>query len=135
MLFRSTRLLPEWWEEVYDSPGSALFKLVVSEVRNFPEIAEFYAREVIEPGLEVIGLLLQRGIDAGEFRPIDVDAAAHSLVLPMIMLCLHKHSVGACPLSHRLVEDPRQLIRAHLHLVFQGLRAPTEPGAATPQTP
>ncbi len=130
-----TRLLPEWWEEVYDSPSSALFKLVVTEVRNFPEIAEVYAREVIEPGLEVIELLLQRGIDAGEFRPVDTTAAAHSLVLPMIMLCLHKHSIGACPLASRVVEDPRQLIRAHLQLVFQGLRAPTEPGVAAPHTP
>jgi AcrR family transcriptional regulator len=117
-----TELLPTWWEEVYDSPSSALFKLVITEVRNFPEIAEFYAREVIEPGLAVIQALLQRGIERGEFRPVDVESAAHSLVLPMIMLCLHKHSVGACALADAMVADPRRIIRSHLQLVLRGLQ-------------
>ena len=125
-----TELLPTWWEEVYDSPASAVFKLVMTEVRNFPEIADFYASEVIQPGLAVIGQLLQSGIDQGEFRPVDVTSTAHSLVLPIIMLCLHKHSMGACPVAADLNLDPRGLIRAHLQLVLHGLQA--EPTKARP---
>ena len=121
-------LLPEWWETVYDSPNSGMFKLVITEVRNFPEIAEFYAREVVEPGMEVIGQLLQRGVAQGEFRAdLDVMAAVHSVVLPMIMLCLHKHSLGPCSCIVSILPEPRQLIRSHMALLLQGLQTPAAP--------
>ena len=45
-----------------------MFKLIITEVRNFPEIAEFYRHEVIEPGQRLVGQVLQRGIERGEFR-------------------------------------------------------------------
>jgi AcrR family transcriptional regulator len=122
-------LMTEWWVSVYDSPSSAIFKLVTTEVRNFPEIGDFYLREVIEPGHRLIGGLVQRGIDRGEFRPVDVDAVVHSIVLPMVMLCLHKHSMGACGFPDSHLTQPSAFIRHHLDLVLHGLRLP--PGAAT----
>ena len=68
-------LLANWWLRVLDSPASGVFKLIITEVRSFPEIAEYYYREVVEPGAELIGGVLRRGIAAGEFRTVDVDAA------------------------------------------------------------
>src|SRR5512144_2427518 len=43
-------LLPRWWENIFNSPASGVFKLIITEVRTFPEIAEYYMREVVEPG-------------------------------------------------------------------------------------
>lgn len=51
--------------------------LVVSEVRHFPEIAEFYVHEVVEPGQRLIGDLLRRGIERGEFRDVDVNETVY----------------------------------------------------------
>jgi AcrR family transcriptional regulator len=128
-------LLPEWWEAVYDSPSSGVFKLVITEVRNFPDIAEFYAREVVEPGSEVIAQLVQRGMAQGEFRAdLDVASTVHSVVLPMIMLCLHKHSLGPCSCFEAMMPEPRQLIRQHLNLLLHGLRVRPEP-AMSPKLP
>ena len=127
-------LLPEWWETVYDSPNSGMFKLVITEVRNFPEIAEFYAREVVEPGMDVIGQLLQRGMAQGEFRSdLNIMAAVHSVVLPMIMLCLHKHSLGPCACIANILPEPRQLIRSHMALLLQGLQNPASPKTRRPR--
>jgi len=118
-----TEVLTEWWATVVDSPTSAVFKVIIGEVRNFPEIADFYAREVVEPGKQLIGRILQRGITRGEFRrDFDVPAAVLSIIFPMIMLCLHKHSLGACPPMLELVE-PRDFIRRHIELLLDGLRA------------
>ena len=132
-LLRNT--LAEWWLRVGDSPVSGVFKLIVTEVRNFPEIAQFYVQHVVEPGEALIGRVLQRGIDRGEFRPLDVPSAVHSLVLPMVMLCLHKHSLGACgPADHRL--DPPTFIRNHIDLVLHGLLlqgGSPSPAAAKPK--
>jgi len=115
-------LMTDWWVNVYESPSSAIFKLVMTEVRNFPDIGEFYLREVIEPGHQLIGGLVQRGIDRGEFRPVDVDSVVHSIVLPMVMLCLHKHSMGACGFADSHLTHPAEFIRQHLDLILNGLR-------------
>lgn len=116
-----SEVLGEWWTHVFDSPTSAVFKLIITEVRNFPEIAEFYVREVVGPGKQLVGRIVQRGIDRGEFRPVDVPSTVLSIIMPMIMLCLHKHSIGACmPLANEV--DPHTFIRQHIELVLQGLR-------------
>jgi AcrR family transcriptional regulator len=116
-------VLTQWWQDVYDSAASGVFKLIITEVRNFPDIADFYAREVIEPGKALIGRIVQQGIDTGEFHAdADVPSTVYSLVFPMVMLCLHKHSVGACAPHQDL--DPERFIRSHIQLVVAGLQAP-----------
>jgi AcrR family transcriptional regulator len=115
-------LLTGWWQRIYDGPTSGVFKILITEVRNFPEIADFHRRAVVEPGEKLIGGILQRGIDRGLFRPVDVHAAVHSIVFPLIMVCLHKHSVGACIPEARL--DGRAFIRSHIDLLLDGLAAP-----------
>jgi AcrR family transcriptional regulator len=120
------RQLTVWWLGVLDSPLSGVFKLVITEVRNFPDIAEFYVREVVDPGQQLIGRIIQRGIDAGEFKRVDVPCAVHSLMLPMIMLCLHRHSLGACTALESPIDNHR-FVHQHVDLVLNGLALP--PGA------
>ncbi len=111
-------MLVEWWQQTYASPGSGAFKLIITEVRNFPDIAEFYVREVIEPGHQLVATILRRGIASGEFRAVDVESAVHSLLLPMVMLCTHKHALGAC--TQHSIDAPR-FIADHVELVLHGL--------------
>lgn len=114
-------LVPSWCE-LYDSPAAGVFKLIITEVRNFPDIGEFYVRNVIEPGHQLVGTILARGIASGEFRRVDVESAVHSLLLPMVMLCTHKHALGAC--TQHTIDAPR-FIADHVDLVVRGLlRAP-----------
>ena len=112
-------MLVEWWGHLYDSPASGVFKLVITEVRNFPEIGDFYARQVVEPAHQLISGIVRQGIARGEFRAVDVDHAVHSLVLPLVMICLHRHSLGACPGEWHL--DGSAFIAQHVHLVLDGL--------------
>jgi AcrR family transcriptional regulator len=118
-------VLTHWWQRLYDSPASGVFKIIITEVRNFPELAEFHRRSVVEPGQRLIGELLQRGIDRGEFRQVDLHTAVHSLVFPMIMVCLHKHSLGACIPEERL--DGKAFIRDHVEMMIDGLAARPSP--------
>ena len=129
-------ILIDWWTQLYDSPASGVFKLVITEVRNFPEIAGFYHREVVERAHDLLGAILRQGIAQGEFRPVDVDHAVHSLVLPLVMICLHRHSLGACtPADWHL--DGRAFIAQHVHLVLAGLsvRLPDPPTTQKPPSP
>ncbi|HWP18335.1 MAG TPA: TetR/AcrR family transcriptional regulator [Burkholderiaceae bacterium] len=118
-------LARQWWERVGETQASGIFKLIITEVRNFPDLAQFYAEEVIEPGRRLVTKLLQRGIDRGEFRPVPLLDTAHALIFPMLMLCLHKHSVGACAIGDEVTSDPRSFIDHHIDLLLHGLhRAP-----------
>lgn len=120
-------MLVPWWQQVYASQTSGTFKLIMSEVRNFPDIAEFYVREVIEPGEQLIGRIVQRGVDSGEFRAVDIAYTVHSLLLPMVMLCTHKHALGACT-QHSI--DAPAFIAAHVDLVVRGLLREVPPASA-----
>lgn len=127
-------VLTTWWARMFDSPASGVFKLMISEVRGFPEIAEFYVHEVIEPGERAIGAIVQRGIARGEFRPVDVPTVVHSLLLPMVMMCLHKHSIGACS-AHKMDVEPHRFMRDHVELVLRGVLADPRADAAATAAP
>jgi len=124
---RLVDVMTHWWSKILSSPASGVFKLVITEVRNFPEIAQFYFEEVIQPGTAIISQLIRKGIEAGEFRPVDEVMVVHSIVLPMVMLCLHKHSIGACSAAGQTLLDAPAFIAQHMQLIVQGLRMPPQP--------
>ena len=120
----TTELLPylmaEWWRRIGETRASGICKLIVSEVRNFPDIAAFYLEEVVLPAERMIGGVIQRGIDRGEFRPVPIHETVHALIAPMLFMMLHKHSMGCCQGADRAI-DPQRLIAAQLDLVLHGL--------------
>ena len=85
-----------WWERIGATRASGITKLLISEARNFPDLAAFYQQEVIRPGMELVRRILQRGVERGEFRPLDLDYAIYGIVAPMIFLIMMKHSLGVC---------------------------------------
>ena len=115
------KLFEVWWDRVAESNAGGLHKVVLSEVRNFPELAQFYADEVIVPAHRLFESVVQRGIERGEFRPVDTGPVAHALMAPMIFLMLHRHSFGACPIQGCDV-DPRATLMAHADLMLHGLQ-------------
>ncbi|MDQ3058732.1 MAG: TetR/AcrR family transcriptional regulator [Pseudomonadota bacterium] len=122
-----------WWERVGATRASGITKLMVCEAGNFPEIAAFYQQEVAQPGLTLIRRVLQRGVDRGEFRPLDMDYAAYSIVAPMIFLFLSRHSAGVCVPSP-LGLAPEKYIASQLNILLHGLSAAPDPAtAATPK--
>ena len=131
-------LLCDWWLRVFDSPAAGVFKLVITEVRSFPEIASYYFSAVIEPGSQLVADILERGIANGEFREVNVEAAVHSLVLPMVMLCVNKHSLGACVPVDALMQ-PEVFVRQHMELIITGMlkpagKAPSKARTKSPDT-
>ncbi len=125
------KLLVTWWTRIYEGPASGVFKLVVTEVRNFPEIGEFWVERVVAPGLAVVSGLLRRGVERGEFAVDDIESATHSILMPLILECIHKHSFMACGIGKDMEIDPVQFMHAHLRLIFAGLRAGARQSAPT----
>ena len=108
-----------WWERIGETRASGIIKLMTSEVRNFPEVAQFYVDEVVTPSNQMLAQVIQRGVDRGEFRAVNVPEVVHALVGPLIFLVLNKHSLGACSISFLL--EPRAVITALIDMVLNGL--------------
>ena len=118
-----------WWERIGATRASGITKLMISEARNFPELAAFYQQEVIRPGTLLIRRILQRGMDSGEFRPVDLDYAVFSIVAPMIFLIMMKHSLGACaPQDYPL--DAERYVNTQVDNLLTGLCKRNDGGAA-----
>ncbi len=125
------QLLVNWWQRVYAGPASGVFKLVITETRNFPEIGELWLERVVVPRRQIVSDLLRRGIERGEFALFDINVAVDSLLKPMILLCVHKHSFADCGIGKVLSVDPVAFMHAHLRLVLMGLwTRPVDSGVA-----
>lgn len=124
-------LLQTWWERVGNTRASGIFKIILTEMGNFPDFGRFYIEEVIQPGEQLFMRVLQRGIDTGELRDINQFEAVHVIIFPMLMMCLHKHSIGAC--AHiREMMDPHSFLRTHVDVVMRGLAVRPEGDTAEP---
>lgn len=113
-------LLHKWWDRVGNTPAGGIHKIMMAEVRNFPEIAQFYRDEVIQPAQELLVRTLRRGVERGEFREMPLEEVTQALFAPLIFLALHKHSFGACPAEGNSI-DPNRVIATHIDLVLHGL--------------
>ena len=115
-------LMLEWWRRYGATKASGISKLVMSEASNFPDLARFFQEEVVEPGHAMIRSVLQRGVDRGEFRAVDLDLTVHSVLAPLLFLVTWKHSMApCCPSSQQI--DPESFIRHHADLLVRGLSA------------
>ncbi|MCG2594190.1 TetR/AcrR family transcriptional regulator [Ramlibacter sp. XY19] len=111
-----------WWERIGATRASGITKLIISEARNFPDIAAFYHQEVIEPGTQLVRRILERGVARGEFRALDIDYTLFSIVAPMVYLTMMKHSVGACVPADFEV-DPARYVETQADNLLRGLCA------------
>lgn len=119
-----------WWDRVGATAASGITKLMLSEAQNFPQLAAFYREEVTAPGYALVRRILQRGIDSGEFRPMNLDYTVYSVISPMIFLILAKHSASVCLPSEQPL-PAHQFIAAQLCVVLDGMRS-TRPTTGAP---
>jgi len=116
-----------WWERVGSTQAAGISKLMMSEAGNFPELAAFYQAEVIAPGNALVQRVLQRGIDSGEFRPMDLNYGAYLVMAPILFLAISKQSLGSC-MPAGVAFDPLAYIQTQVDNMLIGL-------AVRPSTP
>jgi AcrR family transcriptional regulator len=112
--------------ELLPSPISVMPKLVLSEAGNFPDLARFYLDAVIHRMFRLLASMVQKGIDTGEFRPVDPNNTVYCIIGPLLLTLLWHHSLEPHD-EHRL--DVEAVCRTHLDLLLHGL-SPTVPAAA-----
>jgi len=104
--------------EVVSTRRAAIVRLVMAEGSRFPDIAEFYYREVVSRGLAGMRALIQIGIARGEIRQTGLTDFPQIVVAPAMVAVIWQGLFGRlAPL------DASAMMRVHLDLIF-GERGP-----------
>jgi AcrR family transcriptional regulator len=128
-----TEYLRSYWKFIRSEQFAPLFRLIHAEIHNFPDLARFYAEEVVARSHRLLSTLIARGIESGEFRQTDPAVAARVLTAPFVMhglWCTHREFFAAVAMkSDEQVLD--ELIDFCLHALQP--REAVQPAA--PNTP
>jgi AcrR family transcriptional regulator len=104
--------------EVIGTRRADIIRMIVSEGTRFPQLAEFYYREVIAHGIAGMRKLIEYGIARGEIRNTGLADFPQLLVAPMMVAVIWQGLFGKlAPL------DVAAMLRVHLDLIFDEGRA------------
>jgi AcrR family transcriptional regulator len=108
-----------YWAFVRSPVFITIYRLVLGELHQFPDLAKFYADEVVARGQKLIGGIIRRGIDEGEFRDIDPMVAARMVVALIVMNGIWRDEHTGVPLlAHKSDEEVfNELAQFYLHAI------------------
>lgn len=104
--------------EVYQTRRGDIIRLMIAEGARFPQLAEFYYREVVSRGIAGMQMLIQYGISRGEVNNPAVIKHPQLLIAPaMIAVIWHGLFGRFAPL------DVKAMFEVHVDLIFGPGRA------------
>ncbi len=108
-----------YWAFVRSPVFITIYRLVLAELHQFPDLAKFYAVEVVARAQRLLSGIIQKGINAGEFREIDPMVAARMLVALTVMNGIWRDEHTGVPLlAHKSDEDVfKELAQFYLHSI------------------
>jgi len=74
-----TTFMRGYWSFVRTPAFAVIYRVVVSELHQFPDLVEFYVSEVMLRTQQLVARIITRGIAAGEFRSVEPMVAARML--------------------------------------------------------
>jgi len=122
----------EYWKFVRSPVFSTIYRLVLGELHQFPDLAKFYADEVVARMQKMLSGIIQRGVEAGEFREIDPAVAARMLMALTVMNAIWRDEHTGVPLlCHKNDEEVfRELAHFYLHSLTTSVGASAQADGA-----
>ena len=116
--FEQLRLIARvMYRDMVGTDRKRLLHMIVAEGPRFPWLTEFYHREILSRGMDLIRSVLRRGAERGEFELDGLDEFPHILMAPTILAALFSHLFQAQePL------DVERYAEVHIRLVERALR-------------
>jgi hypothetical protein len=105
--------------------------LVVSISGRFPDLAEHYRERVLGRGRAALERLIRRGVEIGQFRPVDPAAAARAMMGPIMFEMIWTHALR----GESEIGRSDAWLAAHLDILARGIAAQGNDMDATRRTP
>ena len=107
------RFAQTFTQEIISTRRGDIVRLIVAEGARFPNIADFYYREVVSRGMAAMRTLIELGISRGEIRQEALTRFPQIVVAPAIVAVIWQGLFGGhAPL------DATGMLRVHLDLIF-----------------
>jgi len=103
---------------VEDRRRREVVRMLIAEASRFPELADRYHQEILQPCLDMLRQAIQRGIDRGEFRKSAIVDSPQVVIAPIALVDL-----WMMMFDERQPLDLKTYFNAHLDLVLNGLLA------------
>ena len=106
------------------SPIGGIVKMILSEARNFPELASIWHERTIEPVLALLCEIIEQAQARGEVRPGDPRLFAMGMVAPTLVGVMWRETfvpIGAPPF------DITSLAQQHAETVLRGMTPDPKP--------
>jgi hypothetical protein len=92
-------------------------RLMITEGRKHPDLVEFYWDNVVSRGISALRMIVDRGVENGEFRKSAVNDLPHLLVLPALFSVVWQFVFQKCAL------DTDRLIESHVNMVIESIKS------------
>ena len=116
-----------YWGWLRSPVFPVMHRLINSELRSFPDLASFYAKEVIERAQRLVRSMLVRAMDAGVFRRMDPLEAARMLSSLFVTHAMWFHQKDCFKSLAHVPQD--ELLRQIRDFFFNAMRP--EPAGET----
>jgi AcrR family transcriptional regulator len=112
------RLVFGFVREVYGTNRKNIIRLVLAEGRRFPNVADFYYREVVGRAMAAVRQLVHRAVERGEISSDAIGRFPQLIMAPALVAIIWD---GLFDRFEKL--DPEALMRAHFDILFSALEA------------
>jgi AcrR family transcriptional regulator len=103
---------------VDDRRRREVVRMLVAEAPRFPELADRYYEEILQPCLQLFKQAIQRGMDRGEIRQSSIIDSPQVVIAPIALV-----DMWMMMFDDRQPLDMKAYFNAHLDLVLNGLLA------------
>lgn len=86
-------MINSWWMGIACTSLSAIPKIIVSESGNFPELAEYFTKNVVIRSRDLFSKVISRGMLSGEFKLYEAETVARLVVAPLVQATIWMHSL------------------------------------------
>lgn len=94
-------------------------RVIVSEARNFPDIARFHLEEIVSVVLGALSDLFRRAMARGEIREMEPEIAARLFMAPLIKTLFWRITFSAVETSPF---DAAKFLDAHVGVYLRGMK-------------
>jgi AcrR family transcriptional regulator len=112
------KLVRDYWRLVGETALAGIPRLMIAEAGNFPELARFYYEEVVTRGHRLMSGVLERGIEAGEFRKVDLAVATKLAMSPLMHAVVARKAFAHCMPEGF---DVARYLDTHIDLYLHGI--------------
>ena len=104
-------------QQIPKSPARILVRLMVSEGHKHPDLTAYYWDNVVSHGLSALNMVIERGVNNGEFEPSALDKFPQLLISPVMFSV-----IWSLIFHSQQTLDTDAMLEAHIDMILRAIK-------------